>query len=235
MFCLFNSHFFEYTIVDLIGLIVNFIGLIVSIFTLYLAYRIFKSFDVRKNHINKQLETVLNLVQEINDTVFKISDHHKIPQDVLEQMKKSPVSSNYTTTFSSIQSTLWFISDGNPSIHEDSNVFLKTDVKTTMPFLNYMNNPLLPKTIALKLGAFYSPFTDYSNSERASDTYFVIVRIKTGEKMDLSQSYQYPHFAKPFENWGNFIFASKDLKDEILRWLKKYGANDINLSTRVFN
>jgi len=217
-----NNKFGEYSITDLLNAIFSGIGLIISAVTLFIAYQIFKNFDAKKTHINKQLETVLNLVEDINKTIISVSFESKIPQHILEQMGTPGKSLVEKWPYS-----LFIISTIDNSKEKYESVFLNKEVLKALPFLNYMNNPLLPNPIAKRLHAFYSPRISYCPFFKAPDTFVVIC---SNDKDDI---FEYPNNVPAFKNWDGFIQCSKDLKNEIQQWLKRYGAEDINFNHTI--
>lgn len=205
----------KFSIIDIAGLFVN-------IATLIIAYLLYRNFDVKKTHVNKQLETVLSLVEEINKTVIKVNFWTKIPSHVVERMQQ-PI--DHTATLESWRLSLFLISQYDIKTQKFEDVFLHKTVLEVLPFVSYMNDPLLPKSIADKLRAFYSPITNYKQFEKASTDY-----VTLGSYGNQPSVLQYPDFIASFKSWENFVVSAKDLTHEIQRWLKRYGASDINLN-----
>lgn len=203
------------------------LGLLVNILTLLFAYRIYKNFDIKKAHINKQLETVLSLVQSINDTLIVTNFRTKIPQKVLETL---PEQIKDRTVVASWYYSLFMIADFK-SEHvkktDYKDIYLSANIKTILPFLSYINNPLLPKSIAEKLSKFYSPFINYGTLDNASEKFVELMPLKYTES---ETRFQFPDHLETYHNWLNFILCSSDLKKEIETWLNQYGSKDINFN-----
>lgn len=203
------------------------LGLLVNILTLLFAYRIYRNFDIKKSHINKQLETVLSLVQSINDTLILTNYRSKIPQKILDTL---PEQINYRSVVTSWYFSLFMIADFKNEHDKKTNnkdIYLSANIKTILPFLSYINNPLLPKSIAEKLSKFYSPFIKYGTFDKASEEFVELMPLKHTES---EAKFQLPDLLDTYHNWANFISCSRNLKKEIENWLNKYGSEDINFN-----
>jgi hypothetical protein len=221
-----NSKFWEYSITDEINVFISSLSLIFSALTLFIAYKIYKNFDAKKTHVNKQLETVLNLVEDINKTIISVSFKNKIPKDILEDVRLPGAGKSAISTW---PYSLFIISELNNSSHKYDHVVLDgdTEVFKVLPFIKYINNPLLPTLISKKLRAFYSPYKKFSHFDSISEN-FVVLNSDNKDEM-----FEYLDFIPAFKNWDGFIQCSKDLKIEIQKWLKKHGAEDINFNHTV--
>ena len=218
-----NNKFWEFSIVELIGSIISAASLVISAFTLFIAYKLFKNFDAKKLHVNKQLETVLNLVETINKTIITVSFKNKIPKHILEKVGNIAPGQ---ASLSAYSHSLFYISRLGNSNQKYEHVMLdaNTDVITVLPFLNFINNPLLPTSISKKLAVFYSPIRNFRHFDQVSDGFVVLGSFG---KDDM---YGYPDFVPAFKDWDGFIKCAAELKTEINSWLKKYGAVDINFN-----
>jgi len=221
-----NCKFWEFSVTELVSTIAGILGVIISAITLFIAYKIFRNFDAKKTHINKQLETVLNLIEEINKKSISVEFKHKIPQHILEKMKNMPEHlERGKSTFISYEMTLFSISRlKNPKV-EYGNVLLNTntEVLDLLTFIKYIYNPLLPTSISDRLKAFYSPVRNFKQFDNLSENFVVL-----SPNNHKDESYSYPDYAVAFKDWDSFINCSIELKTEIHNWLKRYGADDIN-------
>jgi hypothetical protein len=209
------DNFFEINIADTLGLLINFL-------TLLFAYKIYRNFDIRKAHINKQLDTVLDLVQEINQTLIPVNFWRKVPKHVLESL---PDQFKEKAALEGWHFTLFIIGDLKNETPKFDNVFLSTNIKSILPFILYMNNPLLPPKIAESLSRFYSPLVSYGSFENASDKF---VELSTLSKHEQDAGFQFPDIPDTYKTWDSFIESAKNVKVQIDKWLKKYGTTDIN-------
>ena len=216
------SNFFEFNLNEIVTILI-------SAFTLIFAYKIYKNFDVKKTHVNKQLETVLDLIQEINKTRIVVCFWTKIPKEILDRRsgKVPDILNNYKATLMSYEYSLFNLTmcDDKESQYDD--IYFSSKVNEILPFISFVNNPLLPKEIAKKLSKFYSPIVSYKSFDDASEKY-VELRSLSDEN---ETTFQKPDFMDTYESWTNFIKCTKQLKNELENWLKKYGSEDINFNT----
>jgi hypothetical protein len=206
----------------------NTLSLLISGTTLFLAYRIYRNFDIKKTHINKQLSVILSLVEEINNTQIQVGFYSKIPTEILLELPEQVRPQNKEdAVFDSWYYSLFLIASGNIG-YQQQDVYISSDIMNVLPFLHYMNNPLLPSKIADKLHKFYSPFNNLGSFEFASDKYVV---LSSTNKHENVRKFQYPSMIDTYKNWDNFIICARELKKEIKDWLETYGSKDINFNT----
>jgi hypothetical protein len=203
------------------------ITIIFQSLTLWLALRIYKNLDVRKTHANRQLDAVLQLIEEVNGCLIKVNFRSKVPQHLLD---KAPGEQRLKVTSTILHLSLFNIASGDNLETQYSGVYLLADARQVLPFLSQMNNPLLPETIAEKLRAFYSPISQYCNFENAGEKYVEIGSVTSDNDKTRMQ---YPDLLDSYKSWGNFIFAAKNLHVAIEGWLRKYGSKDINFNTQL--
>jgi hypothetical protein len=183
----------------------EFFSLLLSSLTLLLAYRIYKNFDIKKSHVNKQLNTVLQLIEEINQCLIPVSFWRKIPENILAKLPEHLREKK--ATLESWHYSLFTIASLDNAHQKFQDIYLSAGVK---------------------LSEFYSPFTQYTNFERASERY---VELKSAKMEGTELLLQFPDLIDTYKSWDNFILASKNLKLEIEKWLNKYGSKDVNFNT----
>lgn len=199
-------------------------GFLISVFTLILAWKIYQNFDVKKQYINKQLNVVTELSSELTKTKICVSFYLKIPDSVQTNAKHA------LTTFDDLN-FFSLMSEFNPSYKE---VFIRArSIHQIFPFIDYRLNPILPSAIANKLKSL-NKYLEYSlgvKVDEIPDSYLVLSPIV---KPMTSQEYKNPDIVLPtFTYQYKSVQELKEeiiaLRKEIIEWLKKYGADDINL------
>jgi hypothetical protein len=210
--------FFETTFTEVLGLFFSFL-------TLIFAFFIYRNFDLKKTHKNKQLDTLLELIQEINNTLVSVHFCSKIPEYVLS--KHPDLAKKSKVTFDTWYFSLFRIGIVVNEKPKYERVFLTENIMETFPFLSYINNPLIPKSIANRLNNFYSPFVNFCSIENAPEKH-VIIELRN--ELNKKAMYQYPDYIDAFKSWDSFIKCASELKVEIEKWLKKYGSKDINFN-----
>lgn len=196
--------------------IIGFWGLILNLILVIIAYRVFQNFDVKKQFHNRQLEIVSNLTSDISNHELSNTFYTTtIDPNGGEHL----VATGYT--FSFFQIALGFKYD------EFELMCVKTNnIENTFPFLKYRNHPLLPKGISQKLDKLYRPL-HYSFSLKKEDmpNNYVVLYSRKIDKDDYSKDWHY----KLYKNPEDFTNDCLELKNEIVKWYKKFGADDLNI------
>jgi len=202
--------------------IISWTSLLISGVTLIILYLAYKRF-IKQQFATKQLETVLNLISEIQDKsicfIF-IRDDGFISY------------SNFT-----LFEVARFVKGEQYRL-----VYHLDNSKSNIPFLKYLSSPLIPKSIAKQLEHFLSRHEQmelYENLVKEKTT-FVVIAESADEFVEAKKSNQFrsvikPEDAKAYESWTNFIECSKNLERSIYSWVKKYGINDLNISVKDIN
>lgn len=218
--------FFDVKLTDILALMLN-------VLTFIFAFKIYKNFDVKKAHINKQLDTVLSLIQDINANMIPICFNTKTPKHLVDnlplELRENAKTAKDIWYLSLFHIAVFSISYREKIEHQD--VYLSNEIKHVLPFITYINNPLLPPTIAKKLCKFYSPVINYRSFEDASQKY---VEVSSGTEKN-TYNFQYPDLIDTYKSWGNFVASANELKTEIENWLDKYGSKDINFNLYLQN
>ena len=214
------NDFFDITLIELLGFIL-------SLLTLLFAFKVYRNFDVRKSHINKQLDTVLALIKEINSTLVMVKFWRKVPAFVMDTL---PEDKRIKATLESWHFNFFIIGKLKNQDPKFGNVYLSHNVKQVFPFISYMYDPLLPKSIADALSQFYSPLMNFSSFEATSEKYVELSAVKvSSEKME----FHHPGHNDVYASWDNFIYYAAKVSDEMELWLKKYGSADINYNLNL--
>jgi hypothetical protein len=194
------------------------IGVLFSGVTLYIAYKIYRSFDVSKKIKEKQLTIVFDLVKAIQSTsvVFQVKGHgeRRISHEI---------------AFSHVHSTI-----DNPSMKENfKNINVKWDYNAFMlPFTEFTDNPFLPISIAKELKPlsiwFYTARDE--NDVLIDDQNYVMFFID-GDQEDYYNTQGQTHINKSvkFKTVGEYIKQVIKVYSAIDAWLKIHGADDLNI------
>ncbi|MEJ4089054.1 hypothetical protein [Galbibacter orientalis] len=200
------------------GLIIAFWGLIINAILVFLAYKAFKNFDVKKQFHNKQLEIVSELATSISS--LEISN-------MMYEMTPSPSGKEHQIitgfTFSFFEIGLGFNYSKFDLICVRGN-----NIENTFPFLKFKNHPLLPKSISNELKKLYRPL-QYSFSVSKEDlktrSYVLLYHDKKVDSDDLSAGWTYAFYKNP----SDFNKDVASLRKSIIEWYKEYGADNLNI------
>lgn len=198
-------------------------GFLVSILTLVLAWKIYKNFDVKKQYLNKQLNVVTELSSELSKAKVCVSFYLKIPDSVQTPQKQVLTQFDDLDFFS-------LTNEFNPGYKR---VLIKArSIHQIFPFIDYSLNPILPSSIAIKLKSLnkYLEYSSAVNADAISDSYVV---LSQATKYIISTAYKnsevvLPEFTYEYKNIQELKEEIIALRREIVEWLKKYGAEDIN-------
>ena len=204
----------EYT--AFLSFITSFWGLVINALLLVIAYRAFKNFDVKKQFHNKQLELVSNLAMELAQTELS---NMMCRISIAPDQSEHQIRDGFTLDFFSIALDFDY--------KKFDRVFVRgNNIEFTFPFLKHRNNPLLPKQIADSLRKLYRPL-QYS---------FAIRKDKFPKNYVSLYSSNIPddHYSKGwtyelYDNPQDFTNDVRNLRLSIINWLKRYGADDINI------
>jgi len=202
---------------DFLKALLDISALLVSIATLVLAWKIYQNFDVKKQYVNKQLDTVTNLSTEITNTKVYVSFYRGIPEE-FQNHGHTHVLEAYKLDFFSLKSI-------NKNVDKFEKVYVRASrMNQIFSFLDYMSNPVLPSTIAKKLNDLHK-YIEYSictPKEELPNNYILLSPVSRSENEKLFFTYEY----KSREELRECVTA---VHTAIIEWLKKYGAEDINL------
>ena len=203
--------------------LIDIFNISVGLLTLLIAFKIFNRFSFKNKVLEKQFETVSELINVLQN--FTISIHSKGIEDVKEnyfshswrikffEFKNLKKNNNHKELFFDeklLFTQLWF--EQNPLIGLD-------------------NNPFMPKKIAEKIKNFKIWLPTRANSDAFEKVTYIdldefdksIVRNEKGTHLI------YNHRELCFQNFETFYNMCNELIYEIEKWLKKYDADNLNL------
>ena len=122
-------------------------GLLLNIYLVYIAFKAYQNFDVKKQYHNKQLDVVTNLSNEISSTILSNMMHLTIEKETGEE----------STALTGLTYSVFEMALLNYSKY-DLMCVRGNNIENTFPFLKYRKNPILPKSIARQLNKLYRPF-----------------------------------------------------------------------------
>ena len=210
------------------------IGVLISACTLYLAYKIYKTFDVHKRFAEKQLSVVFDLVQQMEQCDFLLSYFdetnteraiylplNKIHEDFNpKQIIFDDVVINKPSKFQSKRPEF------NKPLLIHRTVF-------QLPFLHHYYNPFLPKSIAVKmkkLSKLNSTCVPVAESEIDSRYFMITISSNPTSRILLMNDWMHSD-DYPYATYHLFSYYIIQLRKSITKWLKKYGAKDLNIDT----
>ena len=215
-----NSDWFK--LIPIFSIVLQLISLVI----LYLGYKNL----LKRNITGKQVDLVCEIIKEIQDEKIVFNYHNN-------------------GGYSSHEYTLFDISEfykiqerKQPIIHYDSDTEL-------FNFIKYSSNPLTPPCIANAISNFKSyPKLTLAFIELQSNDYsFVEVLSKSnnGEFFEYAKEQREKNEplnsfrasvsnAKAFYSYIYFLKCTWNLKNEIVRWMKKQGISDLNIRSTDF-
>jgi hypothetical protein len=192
--------------------------LVSNIFLVWIAYKAYRNFDVKKQFHNKQLTIVTELASEISSLIISnmMCKFSQMPDG-----KITPIKTGFRFNFIDI-SFYDYSEYFGIYIIEDNNI------ENLLPFLKYRNNPVLPNSIAVHLTKLYKPL-QYSLGIRSDDFDFNYVYFYNNYINQNNSSV--PLFYEYYKNPADFNRDCRDLQIAIIKWFKDYGAEDVNISS----
>lgn len=196
------------------------IGTICSVFTLLLAWRIFKTLDVHKKFAEKQLTVVLELIAHF-ESIRLIGNFYEVDG------KKTRGA--HFIRFNKLYNTVSNVSDANRPL------VIHADVVESMMFTQFQYNPFLPKSIAIEMRKMFGE-SGHMIIEKPRPNEILIsfpnakeypIAIKETANDEIQKWRRME--GKPFNTYGEYINQLLVVKRSIYNWLSKYGATDINM------
>lgn len=196
--------------------VISFWGLILNLILVWIGYKAFKNFDVKKQFLNKQLTLVTELAAEITSTTLSISIYKTVKNEYEEEAVR--VVTSFTLSF-------FEMSLGLNLQNIDLICIRGNNIENLLPFLRHRNNPVLPSLIAEKLKKLHKYFFLGINvlEEELPKTYAILYSKNSVEDNYSKILYKY------YDNPSGFRADSEDLRLSIINWLKEFGADDINI------
>ena len=130
-----------------IGALIAFWSLGLNAVLVYIAYKAFKNFDVKKQYHNSQLEIMSQLAREIAEFEFGVMFYRP---SVDPYGRKHSIAEGWHHNFFDM---LVFNYRSDQVLYGRSR-----NMENFMPFLKYRNHPLIPRHIAAQMFKLYKPF-----------------------------------------------------------------------------
>jgi len=201
------------------SVVIGLLALFVQLFTLVLAWRIYKNFGVKKQYLNLQLNIVNELATSITKTKIYTTFYLKG-----KPPKKSPLldlpRSITSFTFNVFSIVYRFDSEKYEKIY-----IRGIEIEQTLPFLVYRNNPMLPAKIAERLSEL---FLDLGCQLVPQEHEYPPDYVELSATGISKEEYSMPELVYEYKESKEFVKQVKELRTEIINWLKDYGAEDIN-------
>ena len=184
-------------------------GLIVSIFTLILAWKIYRNLDVKKSFVNEQLKVVCDLSNDMRN--FGMYCNYI----------SGGVARNYPRFFD------FFYGDLNrEELKKYRTIYFSTMRPIeVLPFIKYSHNILLPKSIATIVEQFDINILNPTWVNDLPNSY-TLIHSENSEIKESNNCYYYMDYDKFYELTGKLV-------SEIIKWLNSYGAKDINIPANM--
>lgn len=202
--------------------ITKWLGLIISSLTLFIGYKIYRSFDISKKVKEKQLNIVFALVGEIQKTKIELSVHQK---DNISRGYELALSHIHSTEKNKIFSEIF----KNINVKWDMNLF-------SLPYTEFADNPFLPVSIAKVLRPLAISFYNApdKNDLLIDQDNFVMIYVDTDQE-DWYNVHGITHINKTvqFKSVGQYVNQVVKVYAEIEKWLKLHGANDLNIFNKL--
>jgi hypothetical protein len=202
------------------------LAVIISVFSLWLAYKISKNF-ARNEFVKKQIETIIQVVTLIHDSPFDLT------------IRKYSSEAGYGGT--SFIITLFEVNElvkGKQEqfqSHMNFPILFDIACNQLLDIKRMIDNPFLPKSIADELEKFYSVLpSGRVNFENLNNESIKVIKSNVFE----NNGYEAPNVTPPllrephgfaFMSLENFMICSLKLEETLISWLKEYNVKEINI------
>lgn len=200
---------------DWIDSLVGIGNLIVSLFTVWLAWKISKKFSVKQKIIEKQLEAVISLNKSIKDQIIRVQ--------YIKTLDES-----YNTTFRLQHICRSNFKEMHPNIFTQAEkTYYVSDFFEKLNFLSYMGNELLPQSIIDSLEKIQPiEWTIIPKNEVSLDENYKVVFSNETPSYDFG-FYNIPSEKSNFQTTDEFLQQVQKLMMVINDWLDSVEASDI--------
>ncbi|MBK9273020.1 MAG: hypothetical protein IPM49_00580 [Flavobacteriales bacterium] len=209
----------------------------ISLLTLFIAYNVYRAFDVPQNLKERQLEKVLMLVDLMNQNTIIIDLVTDSSGCYLAEDKCLRIS----TSFVGIPSHGIVL---NGELIHPEGVYFEENYQFVFSWMRMYSDPMLPKSIAQKLRKIYVDEAIKSKYDYSHSTFIALSR-KSYPCINVSQKYRLdsspmtvsPDFCVQSSNpylrtYDSLIIARNEVVSSVLDWLTEHDITDINLSTQ---
>lgn len=197
-------------------------NLIISLITLLIAFKIFNRFSFKPKVLDKQFETVSELINILQNWTISINTKG------FENPKENYFSRGWQTKFFEFKTLKE--SENHKELFFDEKLLFTHEWYEQNPLLGLDINPFMPKEIAEKIAKFKIWLPTKANADNFRKVTYIDL-----DKFDASIK-RYSDLrliCNPrelcFQNFETFYKMCKELIEEIEKWLKKYDATNLNL------
>lgn len=199
------------------GFVVNFISALGSVLACYIAYKISKEISFKRSLRQKQLETVFDLVNELQSLklYFFYKNDGKAVGDVW---------------FHFFEMTHNKYLNENDIPIDDYTIYVSKTFLYESAVFKFVNNPFLPKSIADNLIRLYPRGGDEVTLEVVSN-----LEIYISESRPYTGKNYRKEISRCYSSMENIFDATNALIGSINSWLKAIEADELRLMTRKIN
>lgn len=197
-------------------------GLIISLITLLIAFKIFNRFSFKPKILDKQFETVSELINILQNWTISINTKG------LEDPKENHFSRGWRTNFFEFKNLKE--SQNHKELFFDEKLLFTQEWFEQNPLLGLDINPFMPKEIANKIKRFKILLPTRANPDKYEKvTYIDLDKFDMSVKRYSNLGLIYNPNELCFQNFETFYKMCNELIEEIEKWLKKYDATNLNL------
>jgi hypothetical protein len=185
------------------------LGLSTFIFALIINRRI----SFKKNVVERQFDTVTELIKILQDIEFVIETENK----------ELEMSTGLCVPFFNMS-----ISKDRFKDFQNIKMFITYNFYENLPFYKFSRHPFIPEKIAKAIDRFWISFPYPGNTDEYNKIMWIDFRKISGENIKNKNLIfsQYDDICKDFDS---FYQTCCDLNNEIRDWLKKYNVKELNL------
>lgn len=196
--------------------IISFWGVVLNFILVFIAYKAFKNFEIKKKFHSDQLDVMSALVTSLGNSELSNMIYRTTEAPNGERVK---VSAGFTFSLIDIVSGFDYRS-------LDMVCMRSNNMENIFPFLRYRSHPILPVEIARHLKKIYQPISyKLTLSEDQLPENYVVFYSNNLDEDDFSKAWVFDLYDSPNKFHDDF----EGLIKEISVWFKKYGVDDINL------
>jgi hypothetical protein len=203
---------------DFWNLVFTGISAISSVGAYFIAKRIANEISFKKDLKKKQLETVFELVVDLQNLMFYFSYNFENPPSGKKILAYSIDNCSYFFALEKKEGNL---------LHEveteNTKLAISEDFLYTNPIFKYSKNPFLPVPIAMALNKIHPKGGKTVKYIKQTDIIYI------SDNRDYQKQEYIIEISKCYSNLENLFGAVEQLRKSIFDWLDDHGANDLNI------
>ena len=189
------------------------ISSVIAILTFWLAFRIYKNLDVRKNIVKLQVETVFELTNKLEKNVWIVEVNSEPKQRF----------GTWLLTIANLQLILQH--EDLKELKGSDNFYLSIPVLWEMEILKYIEHPFIPKSIADNL-EMLRPISSISYFDVEENESIKVYQKTNAEQFTKGSDIEVKD--STFITMENYFLTVWEIKKSIDKWLSQFNVRELN-------